>query len=536
MNDDDASILFNLADKRYTRRDVIKGAVAAGAAVSLGPIILAACGGQSSSAASPSAVASPRRGGVLHAGLTGGSSSDTLDALNGITNVDEARAANLYEPLMGFRADGSLEPVLAEEMTSNADATIWTIRLKSGITWHNGKDFTADDVMYTFRRICNPKSPGEGASSLALLNLASMRKLDAHTLQVPCTAPFSAFPQSVASLQYVYIVPEGYDPTHPIGTGPFELVSFTPGQQSTFKRNPNYWQSGLPYLDEVIITDYADATSQVNALLGGQVQVVNLLEADVMSEVTSQGKKILVSPGAGWTPFTMRVDSAPFNDVRVRQAMRLIVDREQMLALLFSGHGTIGNDIFSPADPAYDRQIPQREQDIEQAKSLLKAAGREGLRIELVTADIAQGTIAAAQVFAQQAQAAGVTVNLNKTTVTNFYGTNYLKWVFAQDFWYFEYYLPQVANCTLSTSPFNETHFNNPRYASLHLEALRTVDDSKRAEICHEMQMIDYNEGGYIIPFFPPVIDGYAPNIQGLLPSKAGVSLNNYQFKYLSLS
>jgi peptide/nickel transport system substrate-binding protein len=535
MSDDEAKTSFDLTKRRYTRRDVIKGAAVAGAAVSLGPLV-AACGGGTSPASSPTAAASPRRGGVLRAGLTGGSSSDTLDALNGWTNVDEARAANIFEPLIGFGTDGSLQPVLAEEMVPNADATVWTIRLKSGVTWHDGKALTADDVMYTFRRIRDPKNPAEGANALALLDIGGMKKLDALTLRVPCTAPFSTFRQAVATIQYVYIVPEGYDPKKPVGTGPFEVVKFTPGEQSTFKRYPDYWQTGLPYLDQVIITNYPDETSQVNALLGGQVDVVNLLSSGVLSSVKSQGKEILVSPGGGWTPFTMRVDSSPFNDVRVRQAMRLIVDRKQMLDLLFAGYGTIGNDIFSPMDPAYDRQIPQRQQDIEQAKSLLKAAGREGLSVELVTADIAQGTVRAAQVFAQQAKAAGVKVKLRKTTVTDFYGPNYLKWVFAQDFWYFAYYLPQVANSTLADSPFNETHWNDPKYEKLYLEALRTVDDAKRYDICHEMQLTDYNEGGYIIPFFPPALDGYAPNVHGLVPSKVGVSLNNYAFKYVWLT
>ncbi|HJW76379.1 MAG TPA: ABC transporter substrate-binding protein, partial [Thermoleophilia bacterium] len=322
----------------------------------------------------------------------------------------------------------------------------------------------------------------------------------------------------------------------PIGTGPFTVESFTPGQQSTFKRNPNYWQSGLPYVDEVVITDYADETSQVNALLGGQVDVVNLLASSVLPTVTGSGKKILVSPGGGWTPITMRVDASPFDDVRVRQAMRLIVDRNQMLDLVFAGNGTLGNDVFAIWDAAYDQTLPQREQDIEQAKSLLKAAGREGMTVELVTADIAQGVVRAAQVFAEQAQAAGVTIKLRKVTVTEFYGDNYLKWVFAQDYWYYNPYLPQVAQATHPNAPFNETHWNDPRYVKLYDEGIGTVDQARRTEICHEMQAIDYEEGGYIIPYFPPVIDGYSPNVQGLLTSKTGISLNSYRFLNLWLS
>jgi peptide/nickel transport system substrate-binding protein len=256
----------------------------------------------------------------------------------------------------------------------------------------------------------------------------------------------------------------------------------------------------------------------------------------VLGTVTGSGKKAVISPGGGWNPFTMRVDMAPFTDARVRQAFRLMVDREKMNRLVFGGHGTLGNDVFAIWSNEYDHSLPQRQQDIAQAKSLLKAAGQDNLSIQLVTADIAQGVTNMAQLFAQDAAAAGVKVNLRQITVTEFYGPNYLKWQFAQDYWYYQPYLPQVQQATLPNSPFNECHFNNPRYISLYNQALATLDDSKRVEIAHEMQMIDYNEGGYIIPVFPPVIDGYAPNVQGAVTSKTGSSFNLADFEHLWLA
>ncbi len=255
----------------------------------------------------------------------------------------------------------------------------------------------------------------------------------------------------------------------------------------------------------------------------------------MISTVESGGAKVVVSHAGGFTPFTVRVDQAPFDDVRVRQAFRLIANRPQMDAVVFEGHGTLGNDIFSPYDPEYDRSIPQRHQDINKAKSLLAAAGREGLTVELVTSDIAQGTIAVAQVFAQQASAANVTVNLRQVTVTEFYGSNYLKWSFAQDYWYYSSYLPQVGQATLPGSPFNETHFDNARYNTLYREAVATLDQAKQADIVHEMQQIDWTEGGYIIPYFPPVIDGHGAKVQGVVPSETGLSLNSYGFRSMWL-
>jgi peptide/nickel transport system substrate-binding protein len=286
----------------------------------------------------------------------------------------------------------------------------------------------------------------------------------------------------------------------------------------------------------VVIIDFADATSQVNALISGSVDVVNLLSASETAEVLSAGAKVVNSPGGGFTPFTMRTDIAPFNDVRVRQAMRLIVDRPAMLELVFGGHGAIGNDVFSIWDPEYDRALPQRHQDLAQAKSLLKAAGHEGLTVSLVTANIAQGTTLMAEVFQQQAKGAGVTVNLQTVTVDEFYGPNYLKWPFAQDFWYYSSYFVQVSEATLPKSPFNECHFANARYEALYSKALATPNLAAQTDIAHEMQKIDYDEGGYIIPFFSPVIDGYASNVQGVVPSKVGVSFNDYDLRRFWLS
>jgi peptide/nickel transport system substrate-binding protein len=216
--------------------------------------------------------------------------------------------------------------------------------------------------------------------------------------------------------------------------------------------------------------------------------------------------------------------------------MKLVVDRPQMLDIVFEGHGVIGNDVFSIWDPEYDRSLPQRTQDLAHARSLLKAAGRDDLNITLVTANIAQGTTSLAQVFQEQAKGAGITVSLQQIEVDEFYGPNYLKWIFAQDFWYYSPYLVQVSEATLPKSPFNECHFNNARYNSLYSKALATTSAAAQTDVVHEMQSIDYDEGGYIIPFFSPVIDGYASRVQGVVSSKVGVSFNDYDFRRFWLS
>ena len=518
-----------------SRRDFTKAAVLGSMAVGAAGLI-SACGSTSTKSTANAAPAKPKAGGSLRAAITGGGSSDTLDPLNAVNNSDFARVNNLFEPLFGLTPDAQPEYVLARELTPNKDATKWVLRLQQGVTFHNGKEMTADDVIYTFQTILNPKAPTAAAAGLASIDMTGLRKLDKYTVSIPCRTPFATLQEALSIPTYSSVIPVGFDPKAPVGTGPFKLVSFTPGQQSTFARYDGYWQSRRPYLDQLVITDYNDETSQVSALEAGQVDVANLLSADVISALEGRGKKVLISKGGGWNPFTMRVDSAPFSDVRVRQAMRLIVDRPQMLDLVFGGYGTVGNDLFGIWAPEYDHGLPQRVQDIDKAKALLKAAGQEDLTVELVTADLAAGVVLSAEVFAQQAAQAGVKVKVNQVTVSDFYGPSYLKWVFGQDFWYYNFYLPQASLAELPTAPFNETHFRNPAYNKLYAEAIATTDPAKRAELAHQMQVIEYNQGGYIIPFFPGVIDGYGENVHGLVPSKGGLSLNGYNFTNVWLS
>ena len=179
----------------------------------------------------------------------------------------------------------------------------------------------------------------------------------------------------------------------------------------------------------------------------------------------------------------------------------------------------------------YAKDLPQREQDLEQAKSLLKQAGREGLSVELVTAPVFQGIVEAAQVFAQQAKGAGVDVKVRKVDSGTFYGDNYLKWTFAQDFWASRVYLSQVAQGDLPDSPFNETHWNDPKFLDLIQQARAEVDDGKRADILHEAQTMQYEEGGYIVQYFSNIIDAYSAKLGGFVEAKCGFPFGNYWLK-----
>jgi peptide/nickel transport system substrate-binding protein len=479
--------------------------------------------------------AKPKRGGDLRVGMTGGSASDTIAASNTVTQLDDPRILALYEPLVSVDRRGVVSNVLAESLEPNATATEWTIRLRPGLTFHNGKDVTADDVLFSLQRIVDPKSPLPGATPLAPADLAGAKVLDKRTLRLPMRTPYADFPGGISAPEYFSIVPTDYDAKNPVGTGPFKYKSFTPGEQSVFTRFEHYWRGGQPYLDTLTLIDFATEEAAFNALQGGEINVYSQAPISLLSQVAQGGAiRALISDPGQWVPFTMRVDVPPFDDPAVRKAMRLLIDRQQLIDVALDGHGLVGNDVFAPWDPCYDASAWHRERDVDQAKSLLRKAGHADLKVELVTAEIASGSVRFAEVLAEQAKDAGVTINLRKVTTDLLYGPDYLKWPFSQDWWDYKPYLAQVAMELLSTSPFNETHWDKSpsydRYLKLYNEAQATLDHGKRCDIIHEMQRIDFEEGGLIIPCYNKQVDLMTSDVQGFQVSNTGYSLGNFGF------
>jgi peptide/nickel transport system substrate-binding protein len=521
-----------------SRRQLVRGA--AGLAVVGG--LAAACGGGSSPGVSSSpsgAGGSPKRGGNFRLGVTGGGSKDIMDGQNIITKPDQARLMTAFETLLLFDENYQLTTNgLAESVTQDSPKQ-YTIRLRQGIEFQNGKTLTADDVIYSFQRIGTKAYGLTGYAATATMDIAGLKKLDKYTVRLPLKTPDSTVPQTLGSYTFA-VVPVGYKgyPAPQIGTGAYKLKSFTPGQQSVHERNPNYWRSGQPYFDTVTITDFSDSTAQVNGLLGGQIDAMTDLPPSQVKVVQGRGMQALVSKTGGWLPICMAIDLPPFNDVRVRQAMRLLVDRPGMLEQVASGYGFIGNDLYAPFDPGYDHALPQRQQDIAQAKSLLRAAGHANLSVDLHTTNGAAGMVETATVFANQASAAGVKINVINDP--NYYGNQYLKLAFSVDFWGTRAYLNQVQQGSLPNSPYNETHWppksgTGSNFESLYSQALATTDPAKRNQIQQEMQQIEYNIGGYIIPFFGGLIDAYAANVKGLKPSKGTLNLDSFGHGYRTI-
>lgn len=513
-----------------------------GRLLALAPVLalaLASCGSGGSGGSTPGTggdAGTPQDGGALSVGIVGGSAKDSLDAHSPVTHPDEARVIALYDTLATFDTEHKISMALAESITGSEDAKTWTIKMRDGLKFSDGSPLTSADVVSTFMRVTDPDRPTAGSSAFATLERDKMTAPDPKTAVLTFSQPQAIFPDLVAGYA-LGIVPKNYDPAKPIGAGPFKLESFTPGQQSVMVKNTNYWREGEPHIDKLTIIDFPDDTARVNALLGGQVDAIDQLPLGQIKVVEANPQlKVLESKTGSWIPFTMRVDTKPFDNVKVRQAMRLIVDRKQMVEQVLGGHGAIGNDMYAPFDQCYPSDIPQREQDIAQAKQLLAEAGASNLSVELVTSPAAAGLVESATVFAEQAKAAGVTVKVNKVDPGVFYGDNYLKWPFAQDFWFTRDFLPQANNSGFPKSPYNETHWNDPEWTKLVTEAMGTIDMDKRCELVKKAQQIEFDRGGYIIWGFPNNIDAYNVKVHGLVPDKSGIPLTSYAFRSVWVS
>lgn len=514
----------------FNRRKLLAGA---GGVALAG--VLAACGSSSSSSATTSsgAAGTPKPGGHFRLAVTGGGSKDMMDGQNIITKPDQARMMTAFETLLEYDENYVLQHTGLAEEVSQDSPTQWTIRLRKGIEFQNGKTLQAEDVIYSLQRIVNPKSGLYGGAGLSTVDLNGFTTMDPYTVRMTLKSPSSIIGDQLGQY-YNGIVPVGYKayPSPQHGTGPFVLKSFTPGQQSVHERYKNYWRSPEPWFDSVTIIDFASPTAQVNALLGGSADAMTDIPFAQVQVAKGRNMNVLISKTGGWLPLCMAIDMKPFDNNDVRQAMRLLVDRQQMLDQVLSGYGTIANDLFSPFDACFDHALPQREQDIEKAKSLLQKAGVSG-SIDLHTTNGAAGMVDSATVFASQVAAANVGITINVHNDPNYYGTQYLKLPFSVDFWGTRNYLSQVANGTLPTAPYNETHWppkSGPgsNYISLYNQALAETDPNKRCDIIHEMQTQEYNYGGYIIPFFNDLLDAYASNVTGFKPSKGTLNLDSF--------
>jgi peptide/nickel transport system substrate-binding protein len=534
--------------RRLSRRQVLRLGVAAAGVTSL-PALLAACGegGDATTAAADATATAagttagetgattaadagtPKRGGRLRLGLVGAGTTETLDPAKSVQEIDEAIARQLNATLTILRTDFSPEPYLAESVEPNADGTTWQVKIREGATFHDGKPVTPEDILWTFRRVVDPKTASAGASYLEGIDLRASKRVSATELSLVFKQPRVDIDQTVG-LRELSILPEGTkDFTKYAGAGPFQLVSWRPGQRGEWRRYDGFFLDGQPYVDELETIGIEDAQARLNALLGGQVDAMSTLEfAQARAQEGSDDVIVTRSNSALCWPFCMDTTAPEFSDPRVREAMKLAVDREKLLQAAYLGFGRIGNDTFGIGSELYNEDLPQREYDPERAKALLAEAGKSDLRVELSAG--ASPSPAASLTYAQSAKAAGITLDVKRYGADRFFTDAYMKKPLFESQWSGPWNL-FVGVSSAPGAVYNETKFVDKEFSDAYTKMTKTVDPDERKRLFGDLYRIQYERGGYIVPAFADNLDAVSPNLRGVPTDKYFNRLGGYHVR-----
>lgn len=533
-----------------SRRTLLSASAKIGAALG-GAALLTACGGSLSSSKSPAtqqrgrtalATGTPVRGGTFTVGVLSGGQEENLFPGTAVGTPDYVRNYNLYNLLFYLGENISpLVPGLALSAESNASATVWTFKLRDGVEWHDGKPFSADDVVYNFTSVWSKPSLDYSSGFLAgLVDFKGVRKLDRLTVEVPLLRGSTEFPTILSYFEFPVVqagATVASTAAKPIGTGPFKFESFTPGTQSVFSANKSYWEEGKPYVDHLIVdSSFTDTTSIFNAMLDGTVNLYPSLPLITAREqLSAKQVQILQSPTAAQSyMFAMRVDKGPFADNRVREGFKLLVDRQAMIDGAWSGFGDVAYDLLGPGTDYYASHLT-RAQDIDKAKSLFKAAGVAGATFTLPTCNFLPGMVESSTILAQQASAAGITVNVDTTSAATYFtpagGFLVRPFGYEVDQPVGSLTAAYLSEYTLA-APYPDTHWGlQPGGAAaetLISQAIAAPDQATARSLWAQCQQQQFDQGGYLVWGNLPYVDAAANNIRGLRAG-AGFSYNNWR-------
>lgn len=492
-----------------SRREFVRHAAAMGALVAAGTSIAGAAKADT-----------PKSGGTLRLGFGDG---DTTNTLNPETAVHKSQIyinSSIYNNLIEILPDNTLAPELAVGWESKGSGSQWVIDLRKGVTFSNGKAFTADDAIYSIN-LHRGEDTTSGAKGL-LAVITDVEKLGPHQILVTLESLNAELPY-VLSDYHLWVVPDGFnDWLNPVGTGGYLLKDFEPGVRAKFERRPDYWKEGRAHVDAVDVVYVTDMAARLSALLSGQVDAIDLVDtrfADRISKVA--GFRIVRSKGKAHYTIPMLNDMAPTDDHHVRMALKHAIDRKQMIDIVLQGFGEIGNDHPIPStDPFHNSELPQRPYDPEKAKYHLGKAGLSSLKVELSVSEAALNrSTDIGALFKESAKPAGIDMDLKLYPGDGFWSDVWQKKPLVVDYW-FGRPTPGMMFATAYQSgvPWNESHWSNERFDSLLLDARAALDEAKRREFYWECQRILYEEGGVIVPMFADTLDAASDKVRGLEP------------------
>ncbi|MBT2294782.1 ABC transporter substrate-binding protein [Pseudomonas fluorescens] len=454
-------------------------------------------------------------GGRIRVAGISSSTADTLDPAKGSSSTDYVRHYMFYNGLTRF--DSHMVPQLElAERIDTTDATLWVITLRKEVTFHNGKGLTAADVVFSLLR---HKDPLTGSKVLPLAEqFAEVKANGSHEVQIRLSGPNAELP-SILAISHLLIVPEGTsDFSQGIGTGPFKVKEFKPGVRSIGARNTNYWKPGLPYLDEIEFIGIGDEPSRVNALLSGDVQIINEVNPRSTTRIkNSSTHRVVDSPSGNYTDLIIRQDQMPGQSPEFTQAMKLLLDREQVKSAIFRGFARVGNDHpIAPGARFYNADLPQRTCDPEKARFLLKKAGMENITMPVMCSPAATGSVDVAVLLQQSAKEAGLKLNVNRLPSDGYWSNHWAKHPLSfgninprpnADMLFSQFFQ--------STAPWNESAWKNPQFDQLLVQARGETDETKRGKMYADMQTLVHDHCGIGIPVFISNIDGVDQRVKG---------------------
>jgi peptide/nickel transport system substrate-binding protein len=461
----------------------------------LASLILAACGG-----AAPATV---QKAGVLRVAMQPIVQTDPAF----VSSDAEVLVANhVYDYLVDIDPESMIQPRLATTWTVSDDGLTYTFQLAEDVKFHDGSDFSAEDVAWTFNRLRDPAL--ELPTSNLYSNVASVSA--SGDLEVTFTLnelnPFFLFDLSD---NHALILKAGTEDagTSFNGTGPFKVTEYILEDRIVMEANGDYFINGQPKLAGLEIVFFNDEAASVNALRSGQIDLVMRMSTSLFTSLQGEeGIMAIDIPTNGFDLVRLRSDREPGNDPRVIQALKLATDRDAILELVQQGYGAVGRD--SPIGPLYasyyseDTPIPAR--DVEAAKTLLSDAGyAEGLSLELHTPDTG-GRQDLASVLKEQWSEAGVDVEIFVEPESVYYGEDgWLEVNLGITGWGSrpipQFYLDVMLECE---AVWNESHFCDEEFDTLSATAGSTLSEAERIEAYAEIQRLLIERGPVIIPYF----------------------------------
>lgn len=496
-----------ISARAISRRDFMARSAALGvSAVSANALFAGSAGAET-----------PVKGGTLKMGLGGGESTNSLDPAAALSQVPFHLTRAFGEPLLDINPDGSFDWRLAESVEASADATTWAFKLRQGVEFHDGKTMTAEDVLATMKRHSDENSQ---SGALGVMRGIAEMKADGDMFIVTTTTPNSDLPYLMATYQLVIQPNGGLDnPAAGIGTGAYRVVSEEPGVRYVFEKFANYWDDSRGHVDAVEMLVINDNTARTAALQSGQVHIINKVEPKIAQLLAgAPGVQVKNVAGRGHYVFVMHCDTAPFDNNDLRMAMKLAINREEMVEKILLGYGTVGNDIpINAGYPLFDDTIPQRTYDPEKAAEYYRKSGHDGSPILLQVSDVAfPGALDAAQLFMQSAAAAGIPLEVKHEPGDGYWSEIWNNKPFCASYWGGRPVQDQMySTAYLTNADWNETRFFNEKFDNLVTQARGELDQAKRKSLYSEMAHILRDEGGLICPMFNDFIEGVRDEVRG---------------------